>query len=145
MNKIVLENTVVQYKPLNTVNPVSVTVNKSTHYLPYFIVPDVILYTKGSTLSIEEIEQYSYTLGKIIHTFLDNSYLDISVLENRIKQFIGEKILGVKISSVDINDEARFITFTNKEDRLCLKKRLSINKSGEYIVSYAYNLIINQI
>lgn len=145
MNDTMLENTSILYKAYKSAIPVKVIFNNNLNNISYLVKPDVTLYVRINTYTIDELKALKNKIGYIIHNKLDESYVSINNIKTIITNDIDENIVGVKISGLDNAGNLEVFNIQDKTVRLVLDKKLSINDNDELIVDYDIELNIEKI
>jgi hypothetical protein len=146
LNKNVLENTIIQYKPNRVSKPVEIYINNVVYNTNYIIKPTVTLYTTKDTVTATELETYTDRVGRILHKHLDTVTINKTNIENDIIADLGTDIKGADISGLDSAvGNLKMFELADVSNRITLGKVLTYNKSKEYVVKYNITIRIQTI
>jgi len=87
----------------------------------------------------------SVTIGKLLHTHLDKSIVNMDAVKLDIKAALGTDIAGVKIENIDTVNNAETFTISDATKRLTLNKVLELDNNYNLIVKYDLKLNIVSI
>ena len=145
LNTNVLENTSVVYKSNKTANSVSIVSNNTTHTIPYYVSPTVVIYTRALSYTSQQLSDMASIIGNIIHGYVDKTNISLIDIRSDIMAKLNSDVIGVKISGLDTDEDAEIISVTYVANRLSMKKRLVLTSDNKTIVEYDISLIIKSI
>lgn len=119
LNNIVLENTVIKYRPTKSTQSLQLSNNRKINYR---VSPTVIIYTDENIFDTTyEISKIKSIIGKIIHKYFDKKVIDLVDVKEEIINTLPNGVAGVKIGDIDgMNKE--IYKLTDSSDRFVLNK-----------------------
>ena len=144
LNDLTMENTSILYKSSKSTEQVSVSVSNVNYLLEYKIKPAVKLYILDTvTLTPDEIEKFKDVCGRIISRHINGTNIVLREIKDSVMSELGNNVSAVGLENIDpINSEIIKVTSSN---RFTLAKRLSLNKSNEFIVKYDLDFSIQYV
>lgn len=144
LNDLTMENTSILYKSSKSTDQVSVVINNVNYLLDYIVKPSVKLYVLNTaTLTPDDVERFKDISGKIISKHLNKSDIVLRYIKDEIMSTLGSNISAVGIEGIDPNN-SEIIKITGS-NRFTLAKKLTLNKSNEFIVKYDLDFNIQYI
>lgn len=136
----VLEHVSVLYHSYKRSEPVSCLVESLTVQSPYKVSPVVTLYTTKANYTDIELTNLRTEIGYMIHSYLDNTHVDISALKTDIQTNVDSSIVAVKITGIETSNNSEMLTVTDPMRRIGLNKVLTVNTNNELVVEYDITL-----
>lgn len=145
LNRNMLEQTSILFKPFRKSIPVSTTSNGVLYHIPYIIKPKVTLYSTSNIVDTSKLDGYRDIIGNILHTAIDSKTISIPDIEKNILTALNNEFTVVRVSNIDTVKDTSIFTTTDKSNRCTLSKELVYNKAGEMIVRYDIDIAIKKI
>ena len=141
MNKKVLDNSTIYFKPSKSLTNVSIKMNGGLHYNTPTIEPIVKLYVINDlNIEIAEIED---RVGLILDEYLENSEIKIDDIRGLLIKDLGQSVVGIKVLGVTELEDIEAFTIVG-ENRLNIRKKIERDIEGKMIVRYKVRVeIIN--
>lgn len=145
--KGMLENTTIAYKSYKSMLPIKTKINNVVYGLSPLVSPKVTIYYGQNSefkLTSTELESIRDRIGYIFDQYLENPYIKLAELRDRIQAELGENVVSVKITNLDpYNSE--LINFVDTSTRMSMKKLLVLNDYNQLEVKYDVDINIQTL
>ena len=96
----------------------------------------VDLYVSADVYNNTDIRsKLSVTTVTALDSYISNTVINISELENIVKALYGNSVQSVRISGLGGAANYQIVTLASEENRLCLKKNLVVQQDGSFIIA----------
>lgn len=129
LNKTLLDNTKISYKPYNNLKDVKLKMSNVSYTSKNFVSPVVKLYVTRSDITLEEYNNYLNIISLTLQDGIRKNQ-KISDIENRIENIIGENVTSVKFSGLDDLEDLDIKSYDTNSSQIVLNKVLGLDDVG---------------
>jgi len=129
VNNLLLDNTVILYKPKDSLNKVKLNINNTIKTTPLIITPVITIYTTEYITDSATIENIQHTAKLILQEGLRNEDR-LSDISTQILQTLGDTFISVNITNTDTLGNIGYKRYTPDSSRLVIKKILKLDKTN---------------
>ena len=133
INRKLLDNTIVLYKPKDRLNKVKLLVNNIVKTTPLLITPTVTIYSTEYIADANTVNNIEKLVKLELQKGLRNSNR-LSDISNSILEQLGDTFLSVNISDTDTLGNIGYKKYTDDSGRLIIKKNLKIDNTNNTYV-----------
>jgi len=129
VNDLLLDNTVILYKPKDNLNRVKLMLNNAIKTTPLIITPTITIYTTESITDDTTLKNIQHTAKLLLQEGLRNED-SLSNISTRILKTLGNTFISVNITNTDKLGNIGYKKYTSDSSRLIIKKILKLDKTN---------------
>jgi hypothetical protein len=135
LNKELLENTAIYYKPVKSIGTVSYKYGSGTSYQNAIVSPTVTIYSDDTDYINKNLTNITARIGNILTDIFKEDKFTLEDIRTKIREDLGSDVNAVKINGIT-DDDAERVDLSNTHNRFILKKKTALDNNKNIIVVY---------